>query len=527
MSKTRLTIPITSPTLDAVIADLSRAEKAGVDLIEIRLDHTPANYASMVRHSTRPLLWTLRHVSEGGKFNGSINEQIDRLIAAIDAGGELIDLEFQRWSQAGAAKEKLINKIAQLRSMGRNVRLILSWHDFNSTPRDLERRVEQIANDPHANIVKFACKAGTIFDNFRIFDILHTAVKPTIAIAMGAAGEISRVLAGKVGAFLTFATLDEAASSAPGQLTVEQMKTQYSFNRLSPATHLAGIVGHPVGHSLSPIMHNRAYEQMGFDGVYVKFDVPETYEDFSRFIEELRARPWLDVMGLSVTIPHKTHALRYLSEQGATIDPLAKKIGAVNTIVFEEDGKIAGYNTDYMGVLETLRHSAKLPPEKLKGKRTAVFGSGGVARAIIAAMMSVGADVTIFNRTESKARELADEFNCRCGKWNEREKFEAELIINGTSLGMSPNVNDSPLASADAILPGCVVFDTVYNPLETKLLCQAVSRGASTISGADMLVYQAVEQIRLWIRKQMDKEISVPADIMKKTMLSQLTSNRK
>jgi 3-dehydroquinate dehydratase/shikimate dehydrogenase len=511
--------------------DISRAINAGVDLIEIRLDHLPhPDCAALARHSTKPLIWTLRHESEGGKFTGSIDEQIDRLITAIDVGGEFVDMEFQRWQLAGSARERLVNKITALRAAGREVRLILSWHDFQRTPTDLKNRVEQIADEPHADIVKFACTAETIFDNFHVFEILHEtlhkAAKPTIAIAMGSAGAITRILAAKFGAFLTFAAMDATSSSAPGQLTVEQMKAEYGFDRISPATRIAGIVGHPVGHSLSPIMHNRAYEKMGFDGVYVKFDVPETYEDFCRFIDGLRSRPWMDVMGLSVTIPHKTHALRYLKENRAKIDPLAEKIGAVNTIVFGKSGEISGYNTDYLGVLETLRIQANLPAVKLVGRRTAVFGSGGVSRAIIAAMTSVGADVTIFNRTESKARALAEEFNCRWGSWEDREKFDAEIIINGTSLGMSPEVESCPLTDGRAISPGCVVFDTVYNPLETKLLGLARQRGATAINGADMLVYQAVEQIKLWLPREEKEEISIPADIMRTIVLSKLTGNR-
>lgn len=340
-------------------------------------------------------------------------------------------------------------------------------------------------------------------------------------------GAVTRILAGKFGGFLTFAAMEVRNASAPGQLTVEQMKMEYGVDRIGPATRLAGIVGHPVGHSLSPIMHNRAYKAMGFDGVYVKFDVPETYEDFCRFIEAIRSRPWMDVMGLSVTIPHKTHALRYLQENGAAIDPLAEKIGAVNTIVFGPAGALSGHNTDYRGVLETLRVQAQLPASQLKGKRTAVFGSGGVARAIVAAMTSVGAEVTIFNRTESKAQALAEEFGCRWGSWAEREAFEAEIFINGTSLGMSPEVERCPLTDGRAISPGCVVFDTVYNPLETKLLSLARSRGARAINGADMLVYQAVEQIKLWLPGQEKEEISIPADIMRTVVLSTLTKDRR
>ena len=154
---------------------------------------------------------------------------------------------------------------------------------------------------------------------------------------------------------------------------------------------VAGVVGHPVDHSLSPIMHNQAYKHMGLDAVYLKFDVPAAYEDFAFFVDGLRARPWLDCVGLSVTIPHKTNAIRYLKEHDFYVDPLAAKIGAVNTLVFNPDNSVSGFNTDYYGILETLRTAEA----KLEGKRVAVLGGGGVSRAIVAALADSKADVTI------------------------------------------------------------------------------------------------------------------------------------
>jgi 3-dehydroquinate dehydratase / shikimate dehydrogenase len=299
------------------------------------------------------------------------------------------------------------------------------------------------------------------------------------------------------------------------------MKDEYHWDRINRGTKLAGVIGHPVGHSLSPAMHNRAYRHMGIGALYLKFDVADTYEAFARFINEFRARPWLDVMGLSVTIPHKSHALDYLRQLGAPIDPLAARIGAVNTLVFTAEGLIKGYNTDYLGVLRTLQAAAGLEAGDLKGKRVAVLGSGGVSRAIVAALIPAGASVTLFNRTQARARALAGEFHCRWAPWDERNAFAADVVINGTSLGMHPNVEDCPL-DPEALRPGMIVFDTVYNPLTTRLLKHARQAGATAVQGADMLVYQAVEQIRLWLEGQQMKDFSIPSDIMKKAVLSRL-----
>jgi 3-dehydroquinate dehydratase / shikimate dehydrogenase len=226
---------------------------------------------------------------------------------------------------------------------------------------------------------------------------------------------------------------------------------------------------------------------------------------------------------LSVTIPHKTNAIRYLKSQNAFIDPLAEKIGAVNTLVFNRDGSIAGYNTDYLGVLETLRVIAGIDKSTLKNRRVNVLGGGGVCRAIVAAMTSAGADVTIFNRTTSKAQSLAEEFLCRWEPWEKRNSAPADILINGTSLGMHPNIKECPL-DPSALRPGMVVFDTVYNPLETQLLQFARCAQALPVNGADMLVYQAARQINLWFNQEQKEEFSIPIGIMKNAVLSKLRS---
>ncbi|MFA5865149.1 MAG: shikimate dehydrogenase [Phycisphaerae bacterium] len=519
---TKLTVPITAVSLNQAIDDIRRSAQAGADLVEIRLDYLASvDYQSLVENSPVPILWTLRHSSEGGKFTGSVESQIDQLSAAISAGGNYVDIEFQRWTTSGKAQERLLNKISQLRTGGKNVKLILSCHDFQATSPDILSLAQKVAADPFCDIIKIAGYAKSVDDNFLIFDFLKNSTKPAVGIAMGPLGSASRLLAGKFQAELIFAALSENKSSAPGQLTIGQMKEEYNWDHLNPKTQLAAVIGHPVNHSLSPIMHNQAYKQMGLDAIYLKFDVADSYEDFARFIDGLRARPWLDCVGLSVTIPHKTNAIRYLKNQNASIDPLAEKIGAVNTLVFNRDGSLAGYNTDYLGVLETLRVIAGVDKSALKNKHVNVLGGGGVCRAIVAAMTSAGADVTIFNRTAAKAQSLAEEFQCRWVPWEKRNSAPAEIFINGTSLGMHPHIEECPLDSS-ALRPGMIVFDTVYNPLETRLLQYARQAQALPVNGADMLVYQAAQQINLWFNREQKEEFFIPIDIMKNAVLSKL-----
>jgi 3-dehydroquinate dehydratase/shikimate dehydrogenase len=519
---TRLTAAITADSLEQALHDLQRSAQAGAQQVEIRLDHLESvDFNALVCETSLPIVWTLRHCSEGGKFTGLVAEQIDALIEALDAGGEYVDIEFRRWQTAGDDKKRLLDKIAELRKSGRPVKLILSWHNFQCTPPDVAQIFQTIANNPHADVVKVACYAESIRDNFILFDLMKTSSKPAVAIAMGPLGAISRILAPKLGAELTFASLAEGEGSAPGQLTLETMKNEYNVDRIDHDTLIAGVVGHPVEHSLSPLIHNRAYQTMNQDAAYVKFDVADSYDDFCLFIDGLRQRRWLDVMGLSITIPHKTNALRYLKEHDEDIAPLAEKIGAVNTLIFHPDGKLSGDNTDYLGVLETLHREAKLSPADLAGKRVAVLGAGGVSRAIVAAMAAAQARITIYNRSEDKARQLAEEFICDWQPWDRRNQLEADIVINGISLGMHPNINTCSLEPS-ALSPGMIVFDTVYNPLETKLLKLARERGAQPVDGANMLVYQAAEQIKLWLTARQKEEFSIPIDIMKRAMLSKL-----
>jgi 3-dehydroquinate dehydratase/shikimate dehydrogenase len=242
-------------------------------------------------------------------------------------------------------------------------------------------------------------------------------------------------------------------------------------------------------------MHNAAYHQMGFPGVYLRFDVPGDYASFERFVDWLRCFP--DALGVSVTIPHKSNAIQYVNNNKGKLDGLAEHIGAVNTLKFYPDGTAAGINSDHLGFITALVEGAGLLLEKLEGKRVAVLGAGGVSRAIVAAMKKYGANIIIYNRTAKRAAELAKDFKCDCRPWDERNQLEADIVINGTSIGMWPNDDESPL-DASAIKPGMIVFDTVYNPLETKLLRLAGDAKAKTVDGLSMLVYQAYEQIEFW-----------------------------
>lgn len=255
------------------------------------------------------------------------------------------------------------------------------------------------------------------------------------------------------------------------------------------ATALYGILGHPVGHSLSPAMHNAAFEAAGINGVYLAFDVT----DLRAAVQGIRG---LGIRGLSVTIPHKVAVMKLLDE----IDPVAKRIGAVNTIV-NRDGRLLGANTDWLGAVKALEEKTDL-----EAGSVLVIGAGGSARAVCAGLVERGARVHIANRTVEKARELARVHGCTWSGLDHIESVRADILINTTSVGMEPDTVGMPVPSR--LLPGfSIVMDIVYAPLETKMLQEAAKAGCGTISGLRMLLLQAVTQFEIWTGMDAPQEV--------------------
>ncbi|HWQ48401.1 MAG TPA: shikimate dehydrogenase [Methanosarcina sp.] len=273
-----------------------------------------------------------------------------------------------------------------------------------------------------------------------------------------------------------------------------------------------GVFGDPIAHSLSPAMHNAVFSALGMDCVYHAFRVkPEKLE------KAILGAEAMGFGGLNLTVPLKETALKldYIKP-----DPLAEKIGAINTIVFGKNGEIKGYNTDGLGAKQALENAAV----EIKGSKIVVAGAGGAARAIAFQLAADGAEITIVNRTEGRAIELAKEISAAAlsGDVTGRRLSglkdllqDTDVLINTTTLGMHPNI-DTAIATAEDLHPGLTVFDIVYNPLETRLLKEAKASGSKTVSGVLMLVYQGAEAFRLWTG------IEPPVELMKKTVLEAL-----
>ncbi|OIO28868.1 MAG: shikimate dehydrogenase [Candidatus Hydrogenedentes bacterium CG1_02_42_14] len=244
-------------------------------------------------------------------------------------------------------------------------------------------------------------------------------------------------------------------------------------------TKLYGVIGSPVRHSLSPKIHNELFMRYSVNAVYVAFEVT----DLEKVICGVRE---LGIAGLSVTIPHKVEIKKFIDYE----DELAAQIGAVNTIV-NMNGRLKGYNTDVTGAMKALREKTDI-----KGKRVLILGAGGVARAIGFGINAEGGTPVIANRTESKGRALAMELKCEYVSPQAAFETKPEILINATSIGMNPDSNASPVPKEK--VRDMIVFDTVYNPLETRLLADAKSNGCKIVTGLRMFVHQARLQFELW-----------------------------
>lgn len=489
-SKTALIVPLTQSSADEMRAAMQAAAAAGADMAECRLDYLDkcdrATLRALLKDRPLPVIVTCRPRRQGGRFAGDEPDRLGILLAAAKFGADYVDVE------ADVPESQRPKR-----------RVILSHHDFDGRPGDLEAIVARLEAAP-AEVCKIAFAASGPEDAIAACRILHSARKPTIALAMGEAGAASRILAGKFGAFGTFASLARGAESAPGQLTIEEMKRLYRWDSVGPGTAVYGVIGCPVAHSMSPAIHNAAFAAVGIDAVYVPLRIEPGAESFNRLMEAVGASPWADFRGFSVTIPHKQNALARVGE--AAVDALSGRIGAINTIRLEPDGAARGWNTDYAAAMDALAAGMGIAREDLAGRKVAVIGAGGAARAIVAALTHYRADVTIYNRTFPRAEALAGEFGADARPLEAVAELSAEIAVNCTSIGMHPDVESTPLP-AGALRRVDVVFDTVYNPAETRLLREAAGAGRACVSGLEMFVNQACMQFEIWTGREAPRQI--------------------
>ena len=508
---THLCVPIFVDQFEQVARDVAKAVEAGADVVELRIDRvSDLDQVKLIlqRHAILFIV-TCRPTNEGGESTADDQTRWELLHNATVYHPRFIDIELETLKRIPNSKSRLASE------------KIVSSHDFTGRPDRLYNILADLNASP-SDINKIVWTARTIRDNLEAFEILQSRQKPTIALCMGEAGLLSRVLAKKFGGFLTFASLETGGGTAPGQISIADMKRLYRWDAINANTKVYGVVASPVKHSMSPAIHNACFDEIDYDGVYLPMLVDPPYESFKAFMETFLNFPGMHLSGLSVTLPHKENALRYLKEKGATVEPLAERIGAVNTIDIR-DGKLSGINTDYAAILDSITAKLGCTREDLANYRVAVIGAGGTGRTAVAALASYGATVVVYNRTKDRADALAAEFDGKTGQVvaARTEKLCdscCHVFINTTSVGMHPNVNESPLGEQQVkFSPDTVVFDTIYNPMKTKLLQTAEAAGAKTIGGVEMFVRQAAGQFKLWTG------VDAPTATMRRVIEQRLT----
>lgn len=470
-----------------MIAEHRHLVQQGARLVELRLDYIngEVNLKRLLIDRPCPVVITCRRERDGGKFTGSEEQRLMLLRSAIAEGVEYVDLED--------------DVAAHIPRYGKTKRIV-SLHDFRKTPDDLEEIHARLASQD-ADIVKLATTANQPHDNVRMLQLVKRSQVPTVGICMGDIGTPSRILAGRFGAPFTFATFHHERTLAPGQLSYQQMTEIYHYDRIDANTTVYGVVGDPIGHSLSPMVHNAAFRRLEVNAVYVPFRVPR--EHLAQFLDDA---PALGIRGLSVTIPHKEAVLKKLTR----MDESMQGIGAANTLLFE-DGKIAGLNTDYQAGLDSLEQALQDHHGRrvtLENQTALVLGAGGAAKAIAFGLKRLGAQVVIAGRTPQRAQQLADALKCKTLDWANRYSVQPDVLINCTPVGMHPNVDATPY-DKHHLRPSMVVFDTVYNPENTLLIKDARSQSCTVVTGVEMFVRQACLQFRQFTGKE------APSDLMR------------
>ncbi len=454
--------------------------------VEFRLDFLPRPAAGMPKlkaflaeHPAVTAIATCRRKPHGGNFTGSIGEELEILLKAARAGCQIVDLEVE--SAEEAAPDHLLRYRAKIRAAGAD--LLVSFHDFARTLR-LEQEADRIAAFA-PDYVKVVSTAQTLSDNLAVLELIENQAISTriVGIAMGEEGLVSRVLGPREGAAFTFASLQDGAETAPGQVSARTLRRLYRADKLNAETLIFGVAGNPIAHSLSPLMHNTAFARAGVNAVLLPLKV-RALGDLLALIREL------PMSGAAVTMPLKQEILPHLD----WMDPLVERIGACNTLRVTVDGKLFGYNTDVAGVVRPLaRHL------KLKGARIAVLGAGGAARAAVFGLIAQGAEVFVINRTHQHAVVLAKAAKAKALKLERLAKQTFDVLINSTPCGMAGSRQALPIREDQ--LHAELVFDMVYNPLQTPLLRLARARGIPTITGLEMFVQQGARQFEIWTGK--------------------------
>jgi len=491
-------IPLGDCIMQGLLKNLRRAAKA-VDIIEIRADSIKGfSLPLLLRQKTnKPLIFTCYAKSNGGYFGGTETERIKLLSEAISSGMfEYVTLDIPESLKISETVKTLIN-------LGRRckTKTILTYHNYRRTPDNLEAIYKRMAAYK-PDVIKIVTYARKFSDNFRIFKLAQGVASrrnsKLIAFGMGERGIISRILYKKFGLFLTYASYKTGLETAEGQIPFEYMKYLYQADCINRRTKIFGLLGNPVKHSYSPLLFNAWFSGGKFNAVYLPLAIDPGY--FRKDLALIKS--FLKPTGFSVTSPYKVVAIKSVDR----LSKSAKEIGAINTIYRSDAHRVRsapypkasgrkgnefiGTNTDWIGVIEAL-----LPLRKLINNRHAfILGKGGASRAIIYALRHSGIKTTVFARTASKGVLPMKHLPRYC-----RGLGRDKIIINATPVGMFPDINKSPMPKS-CLKRGMIVFDTIYNPAETRLIKDAQGKGCFAINGLRMFLAQALKQMEYFTR---------------------------
>ncbi len=464
----RICVAIGESTTEGAVAAISRAA-AWADLVEIRADHIQdLDLGRLLRQKPCPVLFTLRSREEGGNYTGSELGRLEIIVQAARAGADYVDVEYSAfWKAVLEAVPK--------------ERVVLSNHNFEDTPSDPVPLMEAMASTG-AGVLKIATRARRLSDCLRIERALKHAAERGInlcALAMGSPGIPTRIFGPRWGSWMTFASLPGESGTADGQLPADEMVSSYRIRDMGSDVRIFGVLGKPLGHSKSPLVHNAAFLARGVNAVYLPLEAADI-EDFLEFDASV------PIEGASVTIPFKEPACSLAH----SLSVEANETGAVNTLVRRPPGW-HGENTDVEGFMRPLRrrlHLCRMP--------VLVLGAGGAARAVVHGLRAQEAAVCVVARDPFKGKQLAERFKAEHAPWDQLQHLKWDLLVNATPVGMHPDVEQSPVPAE--CLTGEWVYDLVYNPRETRLLKDAASRGCKTISGMEMFIGQAMKQQQIW-----------------------------
>lgn len=465
-----IAVSILEKNAEAAVAVADRVEPAA-DLIEFRLDAMrDVQLGPLLSGRRKATIVACPREDAGGKFTGSAEETIGRLRAAADAGASFIDID---WRLAD-----------QLTNLPERCRKIVSFHRSEGMPENMGAVLQflaPLAGD--AGIIKIVPRGDKLNDALDLAKVTYDGRGRIIAFATGRASMVSRLLATAAGAPFVYAAPAAGSETALGQPTVAELRAVLPPRTGGANTTIFGVVGNPIGHSLSPAVHSVGLRVLAFDAIFLAFEP----DDFISFFEKIDKLPF--VRGLAVTSPFKEDALR----RSDRADDTVRHAIAANTLVRTPDGWRA-FNTDDEGAADAIELGIE---GKLFGKKILILGTGGAARAVAAGTRRRGASVMIAGRDFTKAERVAKHFNGEAVEWDKIKDTEYDILINATPAGQWPHVDESPVEES-AIRPGSFVMDAVVRPLDTKLGRLAAARGAHFVPGVNWFIFQAMRQFRLF-----------------------------